>query len=117
MALTSSTPVVRVEDYPRARAFYESLGFSIAEEGGDPARFGIFKRDAATIFVDSWGGADAQPSTQWSAYFHTDDLDAFAAELSKIGIAFEGPDVKVYGMREVLLQDPDGNLLCFGQDA
>ena len=117
MKLTSSIPVLRSGDYPRARAFWvDVMGFTVAEEGGDPARFGIFKRDAATVFVDSWHGADADPAPNWRAYFHIDDVDAFADDLTEKGIDLAGPFDTVYGMREVTLRDPDGNMLCFGQD-
>lgn len=115
MTLNSSIPVLRVADYPRAKAFWtEILGFSLAEEGGDPARFGIFKREAATVFVDAWHGADDVPSPGWRAYFHVDDVDAFSKTLRWSSL--EGPEDKPYGMREIQVIDPDGNRLCFGQD-
>lgn len=115
MTLTSSIPVLRVSDYPRAKAFWtERLGFSVGEEGGDPARFGIFHKDKARVFIDAWHGADDVPSPGWRAYFHLDDVDAFAATLGDA--VFEGPSDKVYGMRELIVTDPDGNRLCFGQD-
>ena len=115
MTLTSSTPVLRVANYPRARTFWtETLGFTVGEESGDPARFGIFHRDKATVFVDAWHGADADPSPGWRAYFHVDDVDALAAAIDWPGV--EGLVDAVYGMREIVVTDPDGNRLCFGQD-
>ncbi len=115
MKLTSSIPVLRVSDYPRAKAFWTgTLGFSVGEEGGDPARFGIFHKGNATVFVDAWHGADEVPSPGWRAYFHVEDVDALAAALDWPGT--EGPENKVYGMRELVVIDPDGNRLCFGQD-
>ena len=116
MSLNSSIPVIRVSDYPRAKAFWtETLGFTVGEEGGDPARFGIFHSGKATVFVDAWHGADADPSPGWRAYFHLDDVDAFAASLDWFEV--EGPRDRPYGMRELEVIDPDGNRLCFGQDA
>jgi catechol 2,3-dioxygenase-like lactoylglutathione lyase family enzyme len=115
--LTSSIPVLRVADYPRARRFWaETLGFAIAEEGGDPPRFGIFRRDAATVFVDAWHGADEKPSPGWRAYLYTDDVDALAAALGDDRPPGEGPHDTSYGMRELVVVDPDGNRICFGQD-
>ena len=115
MTLTSSIPVIRVSDYPRAKAFWtDVLGFAVGEEGGDPPQFGIFHRDRATVFVDAWRGADAEPSPGWRAYFHIEDVDAFAAALNWADT--EGPADKVYGMRELEVIDPDGNRLCFGQE-
>ena len=117
MTLTSSIPVLRVGDYPRARAFWtEAMGFAVGEEGGDPARFGIFHRDAAVVFVDAWHGADRLPSPGWRAYFHVDDVDALAVSLAG-KVAVEGPKNAAYGMRELVVSDPDGNRLCFGMDA
>ncbi len=116
MTLTSAIPVLRVSDYARARAFWTGpLGFSVGEEGGDPPRFGIFHRDGQTVFVDAWHGADTPPSPGWRAYFHVDDVDAFAARLD--WPKTEGPADTVYGMRELVVTDPDGNRLCFGTDA
>ena len=117
MTLTSSVPVLRSADYPRARAFWtETLGFAVAEEGGTPPRFGIFRSGKAVVFVDAWHGPDPSPHAGWRAYFHCDDVDALAADLATRGYPAEGPRNAVYGMREVMLRDPDGNLLCFGQD-
>lgn len=117
MTLTSAIPVLRAGDYPRARAFWtHTLGFTVAEEGGDPPWFGIFKRDGQTVFVDAWHGPDPEEAPLWRAYFHTTSLDALARDLTAKGVAHNGPVDTVYGMREVTLRDPDGNLICFGQD-
>ncbi len=117
MTLTSSIPVLRSGDYATSRSFYTlTLGFSLSEEGGTPPRFGIFKRGAATLFIDAWQGADPEPSPAWRAYFHTGDVDALAKEFTTKGVDLEGPRDTVYGMREIAIRDPDGNLLCFGQD-
>lgn len=114
--LASAIPVLRVSDYSVARTFWtQTLGFELTEEGGDPARFGIFRRDGQTVFVDAWHGADANPSPGWRAYFHIDDVDAFARILPP-DLPVEGPKDTVYAMRELVLTDPDGNRLCFGQD-
>lgn len=116
--LQSAIAVLRVSDYPRARAFYaERLGFRVVEEGGDPPRFGILHRDKAELFLDAWHGADPSRRAGWRVYFHVPDADAMAVDLRAAGIAIKrGPEDAVYGMREVEIEDPDGNCLCFGQD-
>lgn len=117
MTLTSAIPVLRCGDFPRARAFWtEIMGFELAEEGGDPPRFGIFKRDGQTLFMDSWHGPDPEPSPSWRAYFHCRDVDALADDLARKGVDVSGPFDTAYGMREVVLRDPDGSLICLGQD-
>ncbi|MEM9784714.1 MAG: glyoxalase superfamily protein [Pseudomonadota bacterium] len=113
----SSIPVLRVEDYPRARAFWcGKLGFTVTEEGGDPPRFGILHRDRAEVFLDAWHGADPRRVAGWRVYMHIDDCDATAVALAAAGVAIKrGPETMPYGLREIDVEDPDGNCLCFGQ--
>ena len=114
-----ATPVLRSADYARSRTFYTGpLGFKVMEEGGDPPRFGIFRKDDAVVFVDSWQGGPSEKSAGWIAYIHVNDVDGLREHLVRLGVEGLG-DVRVtgYGMRELELRDPDGNLLCFGVDA
>lgn len=114
-----ATPVVMTGDYARARDFYcDKLGFELEEEGGDPPRFGIFRRGPAFIFVDGWKGPPpADNGTAWNAYFHVDSVSALVEDLAARGVEVDkGPTVTAYGMREVEVVDPDGNRLCFGSD-
>ena len=118
MSLTSSVPVLRVSDYQRARAFWEGvLGFEVIEEAGDPiVGFGIFRQDRAQVFLTAWDGPEASYD-RWRAYFHSDDLDTVISRLDVANQTYRGPTVTECGMREVEITDPDGNTVCFGQDA
>ena len=114
-----ATPVLRSGDYPRSRAFYaDKLGFAVVEEGGTPARFGIFARGRAVLFVDAWNGPPTPTSGGWQAYMHVDDVDAQCAAYRAAGVEITR-DVSdtVYGMREFEIADPDGNVICFGMDS
>ena len=117
-ALERSTPVLATSDYPAARAFYrDKLGYTVVEEGGDPARFGILQRGGSMLFVDGWHGPRAATPDIWSAYIHVNGLDALAAEFAANGVQITRPiEVTVYGMREFEITDPDGVVLCFGED-
>ncbi|MEO0388790.1 MAG: VOC family protein [Pseudomonadota bacterium] len=115
--LHSATPVLRTGDYPRAHRFYTHiLGFECAEEAGDPVGFGIFRRDRARVFLEAYQGAEA-PYHRWRAYFHVDGVEALAASIVERGgiLATEVTETE-YGMLEFEIADPDGNVLCFGQD-
>ena len=116
--LTQSTPVLGAADYERARAFYrDQLGFSVIEEGGDPPRFGIFRRGRALIYVDGWKGARQPLPNLWSAYIHVTDLAGLAREFQGAGVTLTREiSETVYGMREFEITDPDGNIVCFGED-
>lgn len=113
-----ATPVLRVSDYARARDFYtEALGFQIIEEAGEPVTgFGIFRAGTAQVFLQAWDGPEAA-YTGWRAYFYPRNFQAFEAHLRACYVAFTGPTVTEYGMREIQVMDPDGNVLCFGEDA
>lgn len=117
--LESATPVLKSGDYARSRAFYEgTLGFRVVEEGGDPPRFGIFKRGTSVLFVNSWKEPPNPVPGVWEAYIHVTGMDALFAELQAAGAPIVRPvEDTVYGMREFEVADPDGNVVCFGQDS
>lgn len=118
-AFTRATPVLKVSDYPRARTFYtDVLGFAVHEEGGDPPRFGILDRGRAVLFLDGWHDGAVEIRGGWDAYIHVDGLDRLADEIaSRGGALVRGIETTIYGMREFEVMDPDGNLICFGEDA
>lgn len=113
-----ATPVLNVADYPRARAFYrDRLGFRVIEEGGDPPRFGIIERGRAVLFLDAWHGVALPAAGSWSAYLHVQGLKQFHAEVVAAGIEISRAlEETGYGMREFDIRDPDGHVLCFGED-
>ena len=116
MTVTTSVPVLRVGDFPRARAFWrDMLVFEVTEEAGEPASFGIFRLDAARVFPNAQNGPDA-PGDHWRACFHTDDLESLATRLDAAELPYQGPNDTIYRMRELQIADPDGNVVCFGQD-
>lgn len=114
---TRATPVLAATDYARARRFYtERLGFRVIEEGGDPPGFGIFARDGAYLFIDSFGEAPpTRPGDRWQAYLHVNEIDQLRAELIAAGVelAVELHET-AYGMRELEFDDPEGNRICLG---
>jgi len=117
--LNSATPVLMSGDYERSKTFFtNTLGFAVIEEGGDPARFGIFQRDGAVIYVNAWNGSQDPTPETWDVYFHVDDLQGLAKEVAATGARISKPiHSTVYGMDEFEVTDPDGNVLCFGCDS
>lgn len=118
MAMQSISPMLRVDDYQRAKGFYvDQLGFACVQEAGDPvAGFGIFVRDSIRIFLHAWDGAGT-PWDNWKAYIYVSDMDAMAKELTDHGVTLsKTPYLTDYGMREFEVIDPDQNVLCFGTE-
>jgi predicted enzyme related to lactoylglutathione lyase len=113
-----ATPVLKVKDYPTARSYYvDKLGFQVAEEGGEPARFGIIERGRCILFLDSWNGCRENSSQGWDAYIHVSNLQELFNEFESAGATIVRPITKtVYDMLEFEITDPDGNRLCFGED-
>ena len=114
----SAVPVLATANYERAKAFYrDQLRYAVVEEGGDPPLFGIFRRDRSTIYIDGWKGPRASKPEMWSVYIHVADVHAVAADLEQRGVRLTRAISETpYGMREFEVADPDGNVLCFGED-
>lgn len=115
MPYQNATPVLRVADYQRAKTFYtDVLGFETVQEAGEPVvGFGIFRAGSAQIFLHSWDGPEAQWDG-WRGYFYVDDQPAMIEKLKASEYPYKGPTDTYYGMREVEITDPDGNVLAFG---
>lgn len=116
--LLRSTPVLRSSNYALSRAYYlDSLGYEIVEEGGDPAQFGILQRDGSMLFINGWDGGPGKSPGGWDAYIHVSNLAELFEEFQSAGaVICRHMEITGYGMREFEVVDPDGNIICFGQD-
>ncbi|MCA1323057.1 bleomycin resistance protein [Herbaspirillum sp. alder98] len=106
-------PVLASLDLPRTLAFYQTaLGFEVhhfAEAG-----YGIAQRDGTELHF--WTCADRHIAENTSCYLRVADIRAVHAELSQ-RIPSLGEVVQTdWGMDELYVIDPDGNLLKFGQE-
>lgn len=108
--------VVRAAEYYRDR-----MGFQILDYFLDPPVFAMVKRDGVEIHL---GKADegiispncARRRIAFDAYIWVDDLDVFIEEFRKRGATIvEGPIVRIYGMREILVEDTAAFRLAFGE--
>lgn len=117
--LRSAIPVLRVSESVAAEEFYcKGLGFRILsswrpdETRKDPCYMTV-ARDDARLHVHSFqsgGGLGAG-----AFYVFVDDVDAVHAELTSKGMPVSGVMEQTWGMREIGLRDPDGNIVTFGQ--
>lgn len=110
------TPQLRSTDWQRTRAFYEDgLGFRVQWthqfEPGFPV-FAEVSRDGLSLFLTEHTG-DCEVGG--AAYIVLDDVDAFYREIRARGVPVcEPPEEAPWGTREMLVVDPDGNRLRFG---
>lgn len=110
------TPQLRCTDWQRTRAFYEDgLGFRVQWTHQFEPGFPVFAevgRDGLSLFLTEHTG-DCEVGG--AAYIVLDDVDAFYREIVARGVPVrEPPEEAPWGTREMLVVDPDGNRLRFG---
>jgi catechol 2,3-dioxygenase-like lactoylglutathione lyase family enzyme len=106
-----------VNDVDEAVDFYrDRLGFSV--EKHNPGKFAALTREDLHLFLNVPGagsagkaGGDPQPGG-WSRFMIvTDDLDGMISELRNAGATFRGDVAEAGAGRQILLQDPSGNVV------
>lgn len=125
--LLAAVPQFPVANVQRTAEYYRDvLGFAIDSywdgqrrtlNPTDPPVFGIVHRDDVQIFF--YRAASLPPLREdggYHAYFHVKGVDALAREWRDRGAEIlDGPEDMVYGQREVVVRDPNGLVLAFGE--
>lgn len=108
-----SIPVLASLDMQRTLEFYASvLGFRV--HGFEGQGYGIAVRDQTEIHF--WACDDKHIAENTSCYLRVPDILAVHAEL-KLKLPELGPVVRTaWGMDEIYVLDPDGNLIKFGAE-
>lgn len=120
--LRSIAPQFTVPDVVRTAEYYRDVwGFAIAGYWQDPPVFAIVERDGIELFFNQ-----AEPGTVprtgraaggYDLYLKVHDLDALAAELAARGAEIvDGPALRDYGMRELVVRDLNGLVLALGEE-
>jgi catechol 2,3-dioxygenase-like lactoylglutathione lyase family enzyme len=121
--MRAHAPVLLVRDVVAAHAYWaDKLGFRSPRMWGEPPTFCIPQRDGLSVMLNQVGPEDTfRPNGDYDgrcdAYFWVRDADALCEEFKAAGaeIVCE-PDDQPYGMREIVVRDPDGHLMIFGHD-
>ena len=116
MQLGSVTPILRIFDEAKARAFYvDFLGFAVdwehRFEPGLPLYLQV-SQGACVLHLSEHHG-DCCPGA--ALRIEVDDVDAYQAQLmaKNYGYARPGVDDTPWGSREMAVKDPFGNRLVF----
>lgn len=114
-----------VHDVNQAVAFYtESLGFRLQQQFG-PA-MAILERDGLTLWVAGPGASASRPMPDgrkpepggWNRFvLQVDDLDTLVADLRGRGVRFRNDIVTGPGGKQILCEDPSGNVVELFQPA
>ena len=106
-----------VTDVDKARDFYRDLlGFTV--EMHNPGKFAALRREDLRLLINAPGagsaghaGGDPRPGG-WSRFqIEADDLNAMIARLRKAGASFRGDVAEAGAGRQILLEDPSGNVI------
>ena len=104
-----------------ARYYVDVLGFENRGFFGSPPVFVILSRDGVEMYFSQDPAASGRTRVRgaiaYDAYFHVTGLGALAEQLTGRGATvIEGPVERVYGMRELVVEDCNGLRLAFGED-
>ena len=96
------------------RYYVEMLGFAERFQFGDYA--GV-EHGEVQIHLSGPQAGNKRQVGQGGIYIFCDDVDGYYAELESRGcVAQCAPQDYAYGMRDFVVEDPDGNLVGFGQE-
>lgn len=116
MSLARTTPILRIFDEAKARAFYlDHLGFEVVfehrVEPDSPLYLGV-RRGDCTLHLSEHHG-DASPGA--AMRIEAADIDALRTELLAKPYRYARPDVETmrWGTRDMTVVDPFGNRLTF----
>lgn len=119
--LRQAIPNIFVRDFPAALAYYTGpLGFASLFVYGDPSFYAHLARDQAILairhvtrpVIDHTAG-----EALLSAFVEVSDADALHASLAAAGARIrQAPRDEPWGMRSLIVDDPDGNLICFASN-
>jgi hydroxymethylpyrimidine/phosphomethylpyrimidine kinase len=100
---------VGADDYAASVAFYRTLGLTQIVDSPDNGYARFEAPNGVTLSIH----AEGLVTSGTVVYFESQRLDAWVAELSSLGLAFDQmPQEESWGWREARLVDPFGNMIC-----
>ena len=112
MAIAATVPVLASLDLAQSRQFYEErLGFACLLQMSD---YLILARDGCELHF--WLCQERHVAENTSCYVRA-DTEALHADFAQRGLPLAPPVVRPWGMKELYVIDPHGNLLKFGEPA
>ncbi|HEX6193596.1 MAG TPA: glyoxalase superfamily protein, partial [Chitinophagaceae bacterium] len=113
MIFQSTTPILYSSDIERSIKYYtQILGFADSWKWDDPPTFGGVNHNGFNIYFCREG--QGHPGT-WIA-INVDDVDAYHDQILQKGAHIvQPPQSMEWGLREMLVKDPDEHYIRFGQ--
>jgi uncharacterized glyoxalase superfamily protein PhnB len=116
----SVVPHFTVQNVVRTAEYYRDvLGFELEGYFGTPPVFAMVRRGQAEVFFNLADQSEVRTGrarVAYDAYFRIVGVEALATQLRALGAEIlEGPVVRVYGQRELVVKDCNGLVLAFGE--
>ncbi len=116
----AALPLLYVADIERSRAFYcDKLGFTLADrwDADGALNWCRLVKEGASIMLQRAEAADVahlrQERSDVMLYFLCENVDDLCTEFQGRGLDVPAPEVAFYGMKQLILRDPDGRSICF----
>ena len=108
-------PRLPVSDMDRSIAYYqEALGFRLGWRTADGGLAALYSGDIEVLLLVPWAGEGPPPPQ--SGYVYVEDPDSLCAEYQQAGADIvEWVASRPYGMRDFVVQDPDGHRFTLGR--
>jgi uncharacterized glyoxalase superfamily protein PhnB len=121
--LVGIVPQFTVPDVVKTAGYYRDVwGFTVAGYWQDPPVFAIVEKDGIEIFFNR-AQAGTKPRTGrvaggYDLYLHVQGVESWAVTLRNNGAEIiDGPELRVYGKRELVVRDINGLIIALGEAA
>lgn len=122
-SIRAIVPQFTVPDVVATAEYYRDVwGFHVSGYWREPPVFAVVERDNIEIFFNK-ARRGTRPRTGrveggYDLYLHVQGLDTWAATLRARGAEIiDGPELRVYGQRELVVRDLNGLIICLGEEA
>jgi catechol 2,3-dioxygenase-like lactoylglutathione lyase family enzyme len=114
MKIFQTIPVLPSTDFDQTAQFYELLGFRGLRSYPD---YLILKCDEQEIhfFLEEGDPTYGHGHSHFSTYIRAVGVDELYTRLAAAGVTVEPPADRPWGLKELVVIDPDGSMLRFGE--
>lgn len=113
--------MIHVPDVRATVDWYQSIGFTVVATYGDETgaglSFAIVSFGESQVMFNCEGETSTKRRREVDLYVYTDDVDEIHSRLKDSVDVVERPHDTFYGMREVIIRDPNRFWITFGQES
>lgn len=128
--VTQLAPMLTVPDVSATITYFrDRLGFAVNFHASHPGipEYASVSRDGFAVHLLE-GEPPSEPGANGGIHLYVGDVDILYQELRERGafrhdfpqqypaIREHPPEDKIYGLRDLIMLDPNGYILCFGQE-